>query len=119
LNDIADITILKDASAAAIYGARAANGVVVLTTKSGKGKAPQIEINTQFGIQTPSRLIDMANTSEYVKMYNEAAENDNVGKSGIFLRPLITEAMAADFADVDYIQEIMKDAIIQSHSITT
>jgi TonB-linked SusC/RagA family outer membrane protein len=118
LNDMAGINILKDASAAAIYGARAANGVVVLTTKSGKGKAPQIEINSQFGVQTPSRLIDMANTREYVKIYNEAAANDNVGKSGIFLRPLITETMAEDFDDVDYIKEIMQDAIIQSHSIT-
>ena len=118
INDMASITILKDASAAAIYGARAANGVVVLTTKSGKGKAPQIEINSQFGVQTPSRLIDMANSKEYVKIYNEAAENDNVGKSGIFLRPLITEAMAEDFDDVNYIDEIMQDAVIQSHSIT-
>lgn len=118
LNDMASITVLKDASAAAIYGARAANGVVVLTTKSGKGKAPQIEIKTQFGVQSPSRLIDMANTKEYVKIYNEAAENDNVGKTGIFLRPLITEAMAADFSNVDYIKEIMQDAVIQSHSIT-
>lgn len=118
LNDMASIHILKDASAAAIYGARAANGVVVLTTKSGKGKAPQIEINSQFGVQKPSRLIDMANTKEYVKIYNEAAENDNVGKTGIFLRPLITEAMAEDFDDVNYIEEVMQDAIIQSHSIT-
>lgn len=118
LTDMASVTVLKDASASAIYGARAANGVVILTTRSGKGKSPQIEIRTQFGVQSPSRLIDMANTKEYVKIYNEAANNDNVGKSGIFLRPLITEAMAADFDNVDYIKEIMQDAVIQSHSIT-
>jgi TonB-dependent starch-binding outer membrane protein SusC len=118
MNDVEDMTILKDASSAAIYGSRAANGVVVVTTKSGKGKKPQIQFNSQVGFQQPSRLIDMANTAEYVKIYNEAATTDNVGKSGIFLRPLISESVASTFADVNHIDEIMQDAVIQNYGLT-
>lgn len=118
MNDVSDLTILKDASAAALYGSRAANGVVLITTKSGKGKKPQVEINSQFGFQSPSRMIDMANTADYVSIYNEAATNDNVGKSGIFLRPLITDAMAQNFSDVDYVDEIMQNALLQTHGIS-
>ncbi len=118
MQDVVDFSILKDASAAALYGSRAANGVVIITTKSGKGGPPRIQLNSQFGVQTSSRLIDMANTAEYVKIYNEAAITDNVGKSGIFLRPLISEATAATFDDVDYINEIMQTAKVQSHSLS-
>lgn len=118
LQDVADLTVLKDASAAALYGSRAANGVVIITTKSGKGSSPTVQINSQVGVQTPSRLIDMTNTRDYVTLYNEAATNDNVGKDGIFLRPLITEGMVASFDDVEYIKEILRDAVLQSHSVS-
>lgn len=118
MNDVEDLTILKDASSAAIYGSRAANGVVVVTTKSGKGKKPQVQFNSQIGVQEPSRLIDMANTAEYVKIYNEAAATDNIGKSGIFLRPLISEAVASTFSDVNQVNQIMQSAIIQNYGLT-
>lgn len=118
LQDVADLTVLKDASAAALYGSRAANGVVIITTKSGKGSAPKIELNSQVGVQSPTRLIEMTNTEDYVQLYNEAATNDNVGKDGIFLRPLITETMADDFDDIDYTKEILREAVLQSHNIS-
>lgn len=118
LQDVESLTILKDASAAALYGSRAANGVVVITTKSGRGSKPTVQINTQFGVQSPTRLIDMTNTADYVTLYNEAAANDNVGKTGIFLRPLITESMAQNFDDVDHVGAIMRDAILQTHSFS-
>lgn len=67
-DDIASIDILKGASAAAIYGARAANGVVIVTTKSGKNvEGTKIEITAETGIQEPSRLIPMMNSEE---LYN-------------------------------------------------
>jgi len=117
--DIESITILKDASAAALYGSRAANGVVVVTTKSGSSKTPVISFNTQFGVQQPSRLIDMANTQDYVSIYNESATNDNVGKTNpIFLRPLISDELASTLPDVNYIDAIMRDAVLQSHSLS-
>jgi len=118
LQDIESLSILKDASAAALYGARAANGVVIITTKTGKGSEPQIQISSQIGVQSASRLIDMANAQEYVNIYNESANNDNIGKTGIFLRPLITEDMASTFDNVNYVEEIMQDALLQTHSVS-
>ena len=74
--DIESITVLKDASAAAIYGVRAANGVVLITTKRGRGK-PRIEINAAYGVQNAvaegKRLLT---TPEYVALYNEAYGNN-------------------------------------------
>ena len=117
--DIESISILKDASAAALYGARAANGVVIVTTKSGKSKTPVVSFSTQTGIQQPSRLIKMANTRDYVSIYNEAAANDNAGKTNpIFLRPLISDELAATLPDVNYVDAIMRDAVLQTHSIS-
>lgn len=57
-NDIASIEILKDGSAAAIYGSRAANGVVLITTKQGKQGKPVVEISGNFSYQTPSKQLD-------------------------------------------------------------
>ncbi|MBW3545190.1 MAG: TonB-dependent receptor [Bacteroidetes bacterium] len=117
-NDIASLTVLKDASAAALYGSRAANGVVIITTKSGVADEPRISINSQVGVQQASRLIDMANTAEYVSIFNEAANADNATKNNpLFYRSLITEEIRATLPDVDYVNAIMRDAILQTHSI--
>ena len=117
--DIESINVLKDASAAAVYGARAANGVVIVTTKGGKSSRPQVTINSQFGIQRPSRLIEMADTEEYITIYNEAAVNDNAGKTNpIFFRKLITDDIRATLSNVDYVDAILQDATLQSHSIS-
>jgi TonB-linked SusC/RagA family outer membrane protein len=117
--DIESITVLKDASAAAVYGSRAANGVVVVTTKKGKSSRTQVQISSQYGIQQPSRLIDMTNTADYVTIYNEAATNDNATKTNpLFFRKLITDDLRPGLADVDYIDEIMQDGVLQSHSIS-
>jgi TonB-linked SusC/RagA family outer membrane protein len=116
--DIATITVLKDAGAAAVYGSRAANGVVIVTTKSGTGSAPKIQISSQVGVQSPSRRVEMANTNEYVTIYNEAATNDNATKNPLLHRPLITEAIRSGLPDVNYMDAIMRDGILQSHSIS-
>ncbi len=118
-NDIESISVLKDASAAAVYGARAGNGVVIITTKSGTQDKPRIRIESQIGIQQASRLIDMAGTDEYVAIYNEAAMADNATKSNpLFHRSIISDELRATLPDVDYIDAIMRDAILQSHSIS-
>jgi len=75
-NDIESINILKDAAAAATYGARASNGVVIVTTKRGKSGKPRLSVSAYTGVQTASNLIKMANTSQYVNAYNVAAKND-------------------------------------------
>ena len=116
--DIASITVLKDAGATAVYGSRAANGVVIVTTKSGGGSAPRIQISSQVGVQEPSRNIDMANTNEYVNIYNEAATNDNLNKNPLLYRPLITDDIKATLPNVNQIDAILRKGIIQSHSIS-
>lgn len=116
--DIASITVLKDAGATAVYGSRAANGVVVVTTKLGGGGSPKIQFNSQVGVQSPSRTIAMTNTNDYVTVYNEAANNDNATKDPLLFRPLISDAIQSDLANVNYIDAIMQTAVIQSHSIS-
>jgi len=74
-NDIESISVLKDASAAAIYGSRAANGVVLITTKRGKSGRPVIEVDTRTGIQSMPTF-DMLNTAQYVDISREMYRNN-------------------------------------------
>ena len=76
-SDIESITILKDAASAAIYGARSANGVVVITTKSGAKGEPHFSYSGYVGFQTHGYLTPMADATEYQTLYNEAVNNDN------------------------------------------
>lgn len=71
-NDIQSISVLKDASSAAIYGARAANGVILITTKSGKEGKLKVSYNGYYGISKATELPDFANSWEYAEMYNIA-----------------------------------------------
>jgi len=74
--EIESIEILKDADATAIYGSRGANGVVLITTKSGKRGNSAVEFNINSGVGSVSRKIDMMNTEEYLMMRKEAFAND-------------------------------------------
>ena len=74
-NDIASIQILKDASSAAIYGARGTNGVVLITTKSGKSGKTKISVNTSMGWSTPTNTLDWLNAEQYVELFTEASTN--------------------------------------------
>jgi len=117
-NEIENITVLKDASSAAIYGSRANNGVVLITTKKGvKGQA-KVVYNGQFGYQVPVRLTPMVNTADYVTAYNEAATNDNSYLPEGLHRPLITAEDAAKFSDVDYVDELLQPAPVTSHELS-
>ena len=80
IEDIESITVLKDASAA-IYGLRAANGVVLVTTKKGrKNEKVSINVNGYYGWQTVSKKIDMLNAYEYADLVNDARNNTYVDK---------------------------------------
>ena len=72
-NDIASIEVLKDAASAAIYGARGANGVVLITTKSGKKGSAMVNYNGYYGVQNPWKKIPMLNAREYAIIQNEMA----------------------------------------------
>ncbi|MDP4186622.1 MAG: TonB-dependent receptor [Bacteroidota bacterium] len=70
-NDIESITVLKDASAGAIYGVQAANGVILVTTKKGKKGAPEFSFSAYTGIQHPTNILKMANTNQYLDLLNQ------------------------------------------------
>lgn len=76
-NDVESFDILKDASAAAIYGSRAANGVVLITTKKGKAGKTSFQVNTQFGLNSPTRYRGFLDAKEYVELLREAAINSD------------------------------------------
>ncbi len=115
--DIESMSVLKDASSAAIYGARAANGVIVVTTKRGKSGAPRITLNAYTGIQQHGRLIPMANSQEYISIYNEAATNDNAFVTNPSLqRQLIPSTLQV--ADTDWQKAIFRTAPIQNYQLT-
>ena len=69
-NDVESVSVLKDASAA-IYGSRAANGVILITTKQGKSGKPQLSYDFGYGFQQPTRTPKMANSSQYAEILNE------------------------------------------------
>ncbi|MFT3949918.1 MAG: TonB-dependent receptor [Agriterribacter sp.] len=75
-NDIADLTVLKDA-AASIYGARAADGVIIVTTKKGKKGAPSVSYSGNYGVKKPQFLKKRTNTLQLAEMYDEGMRNVN------------------------------------------
>lgn len=72
VDDIASFSILKDASAAALYGARGANGVILVTTKEGKAGKARIEVRLESAIASPTKSIKLADPITYMRTYNEA-----------------------------------------------
>ena len=115
-NDIESITVLKDASSAAIYGSRATNGVIPITTRQGKSGDARITYNGTVNLQMAANLVDMTNTAEYVTLYNEAANNDNA--NSVLKRSLIPESILPELADVDYLSEIFRPALMHTHELS-
>ncbi|MBO9203784.1 MULTISPECIES: SusC/RagA family TonB-linked outer membrane protein [Niastella] len=81
-NDIEDIQVLKDAASAAIYGSRAANGVVLITTKRGKSGKPRVTVNSNVGFTEPSRKLDMLNSTEWMDRFTEMVNAKYVADYG-------------------------------------
>ncbi len=77
--DVESIQILKDASAAAIYGSRASNGVVIITTKRGQAGATKFNLQYTTGISEPSNLMEWLNGDQYLMLFNEAMDNVSDG----------------------------------------
>lgn len=75
-NDIENISVLKDAASAAIYGSRAANGVVLVTTKKGSKKAATLKYDGYVGWQTPTAMQEYLPSHEYAELYNKALINE-------------------------------------------
>jgi len=77
-SDIESVSVLKDASASAIYGSRAANGVIIITTKKGDRGSVNIEFDVSAGSQSVINNLDWANAQEYIQIVNQANDNDDV-----------------------------------------
>jgi len=120
-NDIASIDILKDASAAAIYGSRAANGVVLITTKRGSANKTQVNLNAYYGTQSMWRKPDYLNAAQYQEIMTEAYVNDG------YLEPGATFTDFTDFyyggvdfdlTDTDWINKVTRSAPIQNYELS-
>lgn len=113
-DDIEQIDILKDASSAAIYGSRANNGVVIITTKSGKNGQTKVDFSSHYGIGTIAHDIKMANVAEYTQVSQAALDNYNAQMGTIeqlYIPPVIEET---NWMDVIY----RKPAIQSSQSVS-
>ena len=109
---IASMNILKDASAAAIYGSRAANGVVLITTKSGQRGENILQLSTYYGVQTVARKLDVLNAAEWATVSNAA--HDNAGLD----RLAIAENPSALGEGTDWQDEIYQVAPMQNYHLS-
>ena len=112
--DIETMNVLKDASSAAIYGVRAANGVIIITTKSGiSNSKPTITYDGYVGIQTATNKMKMANSADYTMMMREAGMTSNIDKS----IELYGGTNGVPNPNTDWYKELMRSALMHSHSI--
>ena len=112
--DVAEIesfSILKDASASAMYGVRGANGVIVITTKRGKIGAPQVSFHVEHSINQPTQLPKFLNAPDYMTLLNELATQDNVALP--FTQQQIDRTRSGYdpdlYPDVNWVDAITKD----------
>lgn len=113
-SDIQSIEVLKDAASAAIYGARGANGVVLITTKTGRTDTKlTVTYDGYYGFQNPWKKIPLLNSSEYIMLVNEASINAGLG-------PRFSQSQIESFtADTDWQDEMFYyNAPKQNHSLS-
>lgn len=111
--DIESVEVLKDAASAAVYGARAANGVILITTKKGKSGKASINYDFSYGWQNPWKKKSVLNAKEYMTIINEAELNDNNAPR------YSQEQIAGAGAGTDWQDETFNyDAPVQSHQIS-
>lgn len=119
-NTIESVTVLKDAAAAAIYGARAANGVIVVKTKRGTPGKVNVSYNGYFGIQKATYLPEFIDGAGYMEMLNAA--NTNIGGDSIYSQEEIDNTRKGvdpvKYPDVDWADFLFKTGSVQSHSVS-
>ena len=117
-NDIENVTILKDASSTAIYGIRAANGVVLITTKHGAKGAPVISYNGYAGWQTVTNAVKMANATEYATAINELIGYDNNIGAAADAKPQLFSDPASYGKGTDWYGQILRNAFTTNHQVS-
>jgi len=110
-NDVETIQVLKDASAAAIYGSRAANGVIIITTKKGKEGALKVDASVRAGISMLPRRWDMMNAREYVEMNTRAYQ-----AAGYTLQPAVAGYNGS--VNTNWADEVLQTGSIQDYNIS-
>lgn len=116
-NDILSIEVLKDASSAAIYGSRAANGVILVSTKKGDRGGTQVNYQNYVGVQVPYAGIDVANSREYITILQRMYGEDLSGEDLIPQAAKDYLANPGNFQDYDWQKEIYRSAPMQSHDL--
>lgn len=112
-NDIESMEILKDASATAIYGARGANGVVIITTKKGKKGADKISFSAYVGLQQKASSVQVMNATQFAELYDEAGYNANPEEyTPLYPNP---ESLGKG---TDWQEEIFRDAPVQNYQLS-
>lgn len=132
-NDIESIEILKDASAAAIYGSRGANGVVLITTKSGKLGKLNINFDTYAGIQQVGKKMDVLNRDQFIEYSKEAFNTNYVSKvagakasdplsarpsASRYKYPEVFDTNPSGLPDTDWQDEIFRSAPVQNYQLS-
>lgn len=121
-NDIASMTVLKDAASSAIYGSRAANGVVLVTTKRGGfNTAPQLSYNGYYGIQKLGQRFEIIdNSAEFMNIWNTAVQNN--GGSQLFPDEVINAFQQGGdpflYPNTNFFDEVFTSAPIQEHNVS-
>lgn len=106
-NDIESISVLKDAASASIYGSRAANGVILITTKMAKtSDRPVVELSTNVGVQNPQFKLDFVGAEDYMRLYDQALMND--GKDAFFGEQGIQDLKSGKYPDNKWYKEIYR-----------
>lgn len=117
---IESVTVLKDAAAAAIYGARAANGVIVIKTKRGTPGKVNVSYNGYYGIQQATYLPEFIDGAGYMEMVNAA--NVNIGGNPVYSQEAIEQTRngsdPVNYPDTDWTDFLFKNGSIQSHSVS-
>lgn len=120
-NDIESIDVLKDAASAAIYGARAANGVILVTTKQGKEGRVVVSYDAYYGAQYIAKMPDMVNAQEYIQLYNLARKNsglEEVDFSTKLPAKLYQSIKDGSWTGTNWVEEMYnKGAMTQNHSL--
>lgn len=112
-NDIESIQILKDASAKAIYGSRAANGVVLVTTKRGKSGQTELSFDMQRGVIDLTKKIELLNADQLLELQREAITNSGGNPDAAGLINGVTDAV-----DTDWLDEILRRGILQQYQLS-
>jgi TonB-linked SusC/RagA family outer membrane protein len=120
-NDIENVSVLKDAASAAIYGSRAANGVILVTTKTGKAGKLKILLNSNVGINTPTRMLDLiTNSAQYMELANEARRN--TGLTEQYTQAMIdTYKNATDrnkYPNFNWIDYMFNPAVVKNYNVS-